>query len=31
MTPRIRDALAGDWPAIWSIVREVVVAADTFT
>jgi L-amino acid N-acyltransferase YncA len=31
MTPRIRDATAGDWPAIWPIVREVVVAADTFT
>jgi len=30
MTPRIRDATPGDWPAIWSIVREVVVAADTF-
>jgi GNAT superfamily N-acetyltransferase len=31
MTPRIRDAADGDWPAIWPIVREVVVAADTFT
>ena len=31
MTPSIRDAAAGDWPAIWPIVREVVVAADTFT
>ena len=30
MTPRIRDATADDWPAIWPIVREVVVAADTF-
>ena len=30
MTARIRDATQGDWPAIWSIVREVVVAADTF-
>jgi L-amino acid N-acyltransferase YncA len=30
MTPRIRDAVASDWPAIWPIVREVVVAADTF-
>ena len=30
MTPRIRDATPGDWPAIWPIVREVVVAADTF-
>jgi GNAT superfamily N-acetyltransferase len=30
MAPRIRDATEGDWPAIWSIVREVVVAADTF-
>jgi GNAT superfamily N-acetyltransferase len=26
----IRDATEADWPAIWSIVREVVVAADTF-
>ncbi|WP_028065743.1 GNAT family N-acetyltransferase [Solirubrobacter soli] len=31
MTSGIRDATAGDWPAIWRIVREVVVAADTFT
>ena len=31
MEPRIRDATGGDWPAIWPIVREVVVAADTFT
>jgi L-amino acid N-acyltransferase YncA len=31
MTPRIREATAHDWPAIWPIVREVVVAADTFT
>ena len=31
MTPRIRKATAGDWLAIWPIVREVVVAADTFT
>jgi GNAT superfamily N-acetyltransferase len=30
MTLRIRDARAGDWPAIWPIVREVVIAADTF-
>ena len=30
MAPRIRDATSGDWPAIWSIVREVVVAADAF-
>jgi hypothetical protein len=28
--PRICDATPGDWPAIWAIVREVVVAADTF-
>ena len=27
---RIRDATAGDWPAVWPIVREVVRAADTF-
>jgi L-amino acid N-acyltransferase YncA len=26
----IREAVEGDWPAIWPIVREVVVAADTF-
>ena len=31
MAPRIREATADDWPAIWPIVREVVVAADTFT
>lgn len=31
MTQRVRDAGPGDWPAIWPIVREVVVAADTFT
>jgi L-amino acid N-acyltransferase YncA len=31
MTPTIRDATTRDWPAIWAIVREVVVAADTFT
>jgi L-amino acid N-acyltransferase YncA len=30
MTRRIRDATERDWPAIWSIVREVVVASDTF-
>jgi GNAT superfamily N-acetyltransferase len=30
MTHRIRDATQDDWPAIWSVVREVVVAADTF-
>ena len=30
MTVRIRDAASDDWPAIWSIVHEVVVAADTF-
>jgi GNAT superfamily N-acetyltransferase len=30
MTPRIRDAAPGDWLAIWSIVQEIVVAADTF-
>ena len=30
MAPRIRDATQDDWPAIWSIVREVVIAADTF-
>jgi L-amino acid N-acyltransferase YncA len=31
MTSRIREAGAGDWPAIWPIVHEVVAAADTFT
>jgi GNAT superfamily N-acetyltransferase len=30
MTSRVRDATPGDWPAIWAIVHEVVVAADTF-
>lgn len=30
MTLNIRDATPADWPAIWAIVREVVVAADTF-
>ena len=30
MTPRIREATPSDWPAIWPIVREVVLAADTF-
>lgn len=30
MAPGIRDADAGDWPVIWPIVREVVVAADAF-
>ena len=29
MTPRIREATAGDWLAIWPIVREVVVDAVT--
>ena len=31
MPLEIRGATVGDWPAIWPIVREVVVAADTFT
>jgi L-amino acid N-acyltransferase YncA len=30
MTPAIRDATPADWKAIWPIVREIVVAADTF-
>ena len=30
MGPRIRAATAGDWSGIWRIVREVVVAGDTF-
>jgi ribosomal protein S18 acetylase RimI-like enzyme len=30
MTFRIRETTPRDWPAIWPIVREVVVAADTF-
>jgi len=29
--PQIRTAEGTDWPAIWPIVREVVIAADTFT
>jgi L-amino acid N-acyltransferase YncA len=27
---RIRDAVAGDWPEIWPIVRAVVAAGDTY-
>ena len=30
MAAQIRDATQDDWPAIWLIVREVVVAADAF-
>jgi GNAT superfamily N-acetyltransferase len=30
MAARIRDTSRGDWSAIWPIVREVVVAVDTF-
>jgi GNAT superfamily N-acetyltransferase len=30
MALRIREASPADWPAIWPVVREVVVAADTF-
>jgi GNAT superfamily N-acetyltransferase len=30
MTVHVRDATPDEWPAIWPIVREVVVAADTF-
>jgi GNAT superfamily N-acetyltransferase len=30
MAARIRAATPGDWPAIWPIVRAVVVARDTF-
>ncbi len=31
MALEIGDAAPSDWPAIWVIVREVVVAGDTFT
>src|SRR4051812_43035509 len=31
VTTEIRDATVGDWPAIWPIVHEVVVAGNTFT
>jgi L-amino acid N-acyltransferase YncA len=30
MAARIREATPADWPGIWPIVREVVVAGDTF-
>lgn len=30
MAPHIREATTGDWSDIWPIVREVVVAGDTF-
>ena len=26
----IRDALPGDWPAIWPIFEEIVRAGDTY-
>ena len=29
-TPEIRPVTDADWPAVWSIVHEVVAAADTF-
>ena len=30
MAPQIREATTDDWPDIWPIVREIVVAGDTF-
>jgi L-amino acid N-acyltransferase YncA len=27
----IREATAGDWPAIWPFLREIVAAGETFT
>jgi GNAT superfamily N-acetyltransferase len=30
MAPRVRDVTTADWSDIWPIVREVVVAGDTF-
>ena len=30
MAPHIREATTGDWSDIWPIVRDVVVAGDTF-
>ena len=27
----IRDALPGDWPAIWPIFKEIVRTGDTYT
>jgi GNAT superfamily N-acetyltransferase len=31
LSVEIREIEDGDWPQVWSIVREVVRAADTFT
>jgi L-amino acid N-acyltransferase YncA len=31
MTVQIRDATAGDWPAIWPFFREIVTARETYT
>jgi L-amino acid N-acyltransferase YncA len=28
---RIRDATAGDWPAIWEFMRRIVAAGETYT
>jgi L-amino acid N-acyltransferase YncA len=30
MPPQIREATTDDWPDIWPIIREIVVAGDTF-
>jgi L-amino acid N-acyltransferase YncA len=30
MAPQIREATTDDWPDIWPIIREIVVAGDTF-
>ena len=27
----IRDATAGDWPAIWPFLHEIVAAGETFS
>ena len=27
----IRDATAGDWPAIWPVFRRIVAAGETYT
>ena len=27
----IRDAVPGDWPAMWPFMREIVVAGETFS
>jgi hypothetical protein len=27
----IREVTASDWPAVWSFLREIIVAAETFS